>query len=67
MQVFWEKAGILGPIYRLAGQGLTNNEIARKLGIAEIKVEGCVAWILRFLQFKDRLELIQYASPRTTG
>ena len=22
MQVFWEKVGILGPVYRLAGQGL---------------------------------------------
>ena len=67
MQVFWEGAGILGPISRLAGEGLSNDEIARKLGIAEIKVEGCVAWILQFLQFKDRLELIRYASPRTTG
>jgi len=67
MQVFWEKAGILGPIYRLAGQGLSNNEIARKLGIAEIKVEGCVAWILQFPQCKDRLEPVRYASPGTTA
>jgi len=67
MQVFWERVGILGPVYRLAGQGLSDGEIATKLDITETKVEGCVAWILRFLKFKDRLELIRYASPRTTG
>jgi DNA-binding NarL/FixJ family response regulator len=67
MQVFWERAGILGPIYRLAGQGLSNDELVRKLGIAEIKVEGCIARILQFLKFKDRLELIRDASPRATG
>jgi len=67
MKVFWEKVGILGPVYRLAGQGLSNREIATKLDITEIKVEGCVGWILQFLQFKDRLQLVQYASSRTTG
>lgn len=67
MQVFWEKAGILGPIYRLAGRGLNNDEIARKLGIDEIKVDGCVAWMLRFLKFTDRLELVQYASSWTAA
>jgi DNA-binding NarL/FixJ family response regulator len=67
MQVFWDRAGILGPINRLAGQGLSNHEIATRLVISEIKVEGCVAWILRFLKFTDRLELVQYASSRTTA
>jgi len=67
MQVFWEKAGILGPVYRLAGKGLSNREIATRLDITEIKVEGCVSWILRFLKFRDRLELVEYASSRTTA
>ena len=67
MQVFWEKVGILGPVYRLAGQGLSDCEIAARLDITEVKVEGCVAWILRFLKFTDRLELVEYASSRTTA
>ena len=67
MQVFWEKAGILGPVYRLAGKGLSNREIATRLDITETKVEGCVSWILRFLKFGDRLELVEYASSRTTA
>jgi hypothetical protein len=37
------------------------------LDITEIKVEGCVSWILRFLKFGDRLELVEYASSRTTA
>lgn len=64
MQVFWEKAGILGPVYRLVGQGLSDREIATRLDTTEIKVEGCVAWILRFLKFTYRPELVEYASSR---
>ena len=67
MQVFWEKVGILGPVYRLAGQGLSDREIATRLDITEIKVEGCVAWILRFLKFTHRLELVEHASSRKTA
>lgn len=66
MQVFCEKVGILGPVHRLAGQGLSDVEIAKKLGITELKVEGCVAWILHFLRFTEWTELLRYASPRTT-
>jgi hypothetical protein len=29
-------------------------------------VHGCVAWILHFLKLTDRIELIRYASVRTT-
>jgi DNA-binding NarL/FixJ family response regulator len=64
MRVFWEKAGILGPVYRLVGQGLSDREIANRLNITELNVQGCVAWILRFLQFTNRMELIRYASVR---
>lgn len=65
MRVFWERVGILGPVYRLAGQGLSDREIANRLNITELKVQGCVAWMLHFLQLTDRMELIRYASVRT--
>ena len=60
--VFWEKVGILGPVYRLAGQGLSDHEIANRLNTTDLNVQDCVAWISHFLQFADRKELIQYAS-----
>jgi DNA-binding NarL/FixJ family response regulator len=66
MRVFWERTGVLGPIYRLAGQGLSDVDIANKLNLTEVKVQGCVAWILHFLKFTDRIELIRYASVWTT-
>jgi DNA-binding NarL/FixJ family response regulator len=65
MRVFWEKVGILGPVFRLAAQGLTDCEIANRLNISELNVHGCIAWILHFLQLSDRMELIRYASVRT--
>lgn len=62
MRVFWERTGVLGPIYRLAGQGLSDVDIANKLNLTEIKVQECVAWILHFLKLTHRSELIRYAS-----
>jgi DNA-binding NarL/FixJ family response regulator len=67
MRVFWERTGVLGPIYRLAGQGLSDVDIANKLNLTELKVQGCVAWILHFLKLTDRIELIRYASIRATN
>ena len=64
MRVFWERTGVLGPIYRLAGQGLSDVDIAIKLNLTEIKVQECVAWILHFLKLTDRIELMRYASVR---
>ena len=64
MRVFWEKVGILEPVYRLASQGLSDREIANRLNITELNVQGCVAWILHFLQLTSRMELIRYASVR---
>jgi DNA-binding NarL/FixJ family response regulator len=64
MRAFWEKVGILGPVYRLAGQGLSDREIANRLNITHLNVQDCVVWILHFLQFTDRKELIRYASVR---
>jgi DNA-binding NarL/FixJ family response regulator len=66
MRVFWEKIGILGPVFRMGSQGLSDREIANRLKITEVKVHDCVAWILHFLQLTDRIELARYASVRPT-
>ena len=70
MRTFWERLGILLPIYRLVGQGLTDGEIASELNLTEDKVENCISWILRFLELRGRLELVQHscsAAQQTSG
>jgi hypothetical protein len=67
MRVFWERTGVLYPIYRLVGQGLSDGEIANKLNLTELKVQSCIAWMLHFLKFTDRKELVHYASPAVVG
>jgi DNA-binding NarL/FixJ family response regulator len=62
MRCFWEQTGVLGPIYRLLGQGLSDGDIASKLDLTEVKVQDCVTWILHFLNLKNREELFLYAS-----
>lgn len=62
MRVFWEQTGVLLPIYRLAGQGLRDCDIAAKLSITELKVQSCTAWLLHFLKMTDRNQLAEYAS-----
>ena len=62
MRCFWEQTGVLGPIYRLLGQGLNDGDIASQLDLTEVKVESCVAWIRRFLKLKTRQEFVLYAS-----
>jgi DNA-binding NarL/FixJ family response regulator len=62
MRCFWEQTGVLGPIYRLLGQGLNDGDIASRLNLTEVKVQSCVAWILHFLNLNDRRELVAYAS-----
>jgi DNA-binding CsgD family transcriptional regulator len=66
MRVFWEQVGVLGPVYRWVGQGLSDREIAGKLNLTELKVQGCIAWILHFVELSDRGELIRYALGATT-
>jgi DNA-binding NarL/FixJ family response regulator len=62
MRCFWEQIGLLGPIYRLVGKGMSDPDIAEKLEVSDLSVQGCIAWMLRFLKFTSRQELVQYAS-----
>jgi hypothetical protein len=59
---YWERVGLLGPIYRLIGRGLNDHEIAARLNITEVNVNGCIAWLTHFLNCTSRTELIDYAS-----
>ena len=62
MLSFWEQTNVLGPIYRLVGEGFNDGDIAVKMNLTEVKVEGCIAWIVHFLELKNRQELVQCAS-----
>jgi DNA-binding NarL/FixJ family response regulator len=62
MRVFWEKVGVLGPVYRLVGKGLSDRDIATTLNLTELSVQTCIAWILHFLRLTNRNELIRYAA-----
>jgi DNA-binding NarL/FixJ family response regulator len=62
MRSFWQQTDVLGPIYRLLGEGLNDDDIAVKLNLTVVKVQGCIDWIVHFLELKNRLELVQYAS-----
>jgi hypothetical protein len=61
MRVYWERIGVLGPIYRLAGKGLNDREIASKLNLAESKVQGCISWMLHSFKMSNRMELAREA------
>jgi len=65
MASLWEQTGVLGPICRLVGNGLNDESIALKLGLTEVKVRGCIDWIVHFLELKSRQELALYASTAT--
>jgi hypothetical protein len=43
MRCCWEQTGVLGPIYRLLGQGLNDSDTAKRLDLTEVNVESCVA------------------------
>lgn len=61
MRIYWERIGVLGPIYRLVGNGFDDREIASKLNIAETKVQGCISWMLRSFKMPNRTELARHA------
>jgi DNA-binding NarL/FixJ family response regulator len=62
MRSFWEQTGVLGPIYRLVGEGVNDGDIAEELDLTEAKVRGCIAWIVRLLELRNREELVLCAS-----
>lgn len=61
MRIYWERIGALGPIYRLAGKGLNDREIANKLNLAQRQVQGCISWMLHSFTMPDRMELARDA------
>lgn len=67
MRCYWEKLDVLGPVYELVSQGLSDREIASKLNLTEITVRGCTSWLSHFLKCQTRAELILYASPAQQG
>lgn len=62
MRCFWEQIGVLGPIYRLLGSGISNDDIASRLHLTEEHVQGCISWLIHFLKLKNRGELAVYAA-----
>jgi DNA-binding NarL/FixJ family response regulator len=62
MQVYWERLGILGPIYRLLGAGLSNHDISKQLNVTDSTIDSCVAWLLVFLNYTNRSDLVVRAS-----
>jgi len=52
----------LWPDLSLAGQGLNDHDIANKLNLTEVNVQRCIAWIVHFLNLKNRQDLVLYAS-----
>jgi DNA-binding NarL/FixJ family response regulator len=61
MRVYWERIGVLGPIYRLVGKGFNDREIANKLNITGIAVQACISWILHSFKMPNRMELARDA------
>ena len=62
LRCFWERTGVLDPIYRAVGQRLNDHDIAEKLNLTELNVQSCIAWIVHFLNLKSRQDLVLYAS-----
>lgn len=62
MRCFWERTGVLSPIYRAVGQDLNDHDIAEKLNLTELNVQNCIAWMVHFLKLQSRQDLVLYAS-----
>jgi hypothetical protein len=63
----WEKMGVVAPVYKLAGQGLSDRAIALSLNLSENTVYECIAYLVRRLKCQTRAELVLYASPSPKG
>ena len=44
--------------FRFLAVALNDDDIAVKLDLPEVKVQGCIAWIVHFLELKNRQGLI---------
>jgi hypothetical protein len=62
MRCFWEQVGLLGPMYRLVGKGMSDPDIAKDLEVSALSVQDCIAWMLHFFKFTSRQELVLRAS-----
>ena len=73
LRVFCEKLGVLGPIYRLVGEGFSDREIAGRLRLSEPVVTNCIAWMLHSFKITDRAKLVAdafsaaHASPSSAS
>jgi len=56
-----ERLSVLGPIYRLLGQGMSDCDIEVKLHLNEVTVQNCIGWILHSLHVSNRAELVLQA------
>lgn len=65
MRSFWEKSGVLGPVYRLMEKGLKDDDIAARLNLSVETVQGCINWLIHFLKLNNRRELELYAATGT--
>lgn len=62
MRCHWESLGVLGPMYELVSQGLSDRAIANKLNLNEVTVHGCISWLSHSLRCRSRAELVLLAS-----
>lgn len=62
MQAYWERLGILGPVYRLLGEGLSNHDISKQLNLRDSTIDSCVAWLVVFLNYTNRVDLVVRAA-----
>jgi DNA-binding NarL/FixJ family response regulator len=62
MHFSWERIDVLGPVYRMVGQGLSDDEIAKRLRLSEATVQDCVSWLCHFPQTRTRAALILSAN-----
>jgi orotate phosphoribosyltransferase-like protein len=62
VQVYRKRTGVLGPIYRLVGRGLNDQDIAKELNIPKSTVHDCISAMLKSFDMPDRLDLVRHAS-----
>ena len=44
---------------------MIDSDIAENLGLTDVNVEGCIAWMLRLLKFTSREELVPVRFERS--